>query len=104
AEDGIREATVTRVHTCALPISGERIGNEQAGRQQHAELALRPAEKLNDGTGYGPREELPADIGRSPSLDCRDVDPVHGRDEPLRSEGRRVGKEWRRARRKWCDE
>src|SRR5699024_12117829 len=79
AEDGIRDRNVTGVQTCALPIwisdTPPSAGDEPGG-----ELVGSPfvAQRAHHVEGEG---------GRGPVAQC-------GR-EHLRSEERRVGKEWR---------
>src|SRR5207245_10017347 len=78
AEDGIRDATVTGVQTCALPISHLR---QRHGGEQRAVLDAprrRPRSRGRAGAA-GPLEHRAARHMRV----------------PLRSEERRVGKEWR---------
>src|SRR5207245_10424492 len=76
AEDGIRDATVTGVQTCALPISPSyRRPSRRAAAPTHAAPL----------SGATPRTSL--DYAGSP-WNCL-VWRVH------RSEERRVGKEWR---------
>src|SRR5262249_7339791 len=75
--------------------SGKWIRNQETRRQEYTELALRPADKLNESTGYRPRQELPGDIGRGARLDGCDIDPVNGGQEPLR-EISRMGEPHRR--------
>src|SRR5207302_7986520 len=91
AEDGIRAFHVTGVQTCALPISGGRLGvtdrevtlAAQDGGQEARFLRPRPV--LHDGPGDGVDGER------------REHDPGTRRlveeDELLRSEERRVGKD-----------
>src|SRR6266478_7526330 len=45
AEDGIRDLTVTRVQTCALPILGEDEGDDLA---DHHQLAVGEVDHLHD--------------------------------------------------------
>src|SRR5207245_6071557 len=72
AEDGIRDATVTGVQTCALPISGERASSARADE------ARSPASSPHT-----------CQIRAVPN-----TSPPHFRRRP-RSEERRVGKECR---------
>src|SRR5207245_8182075 len=97
AEDGIRDATVTGVQTCALPIyeCSARVGVINVVLNQHAATSLRQSVGADDdgtergvaavdvdGRGAAQRELLCADDAVSAGL---------------RSEERRVGKErWRR--------
>src|SRR5207248_7091502 len=84
AEDGIRDRTVTGVQTCALPIFGP--GVEQPGEDRPP--AVEPPPRLQAG-----RLEL---ARGHPSRPERHVaDAALGVEPPLRSEERRVGKEWR---------
>src|SRR5207245_6631875 len=80
AEDGIRDATVTGVQTCALPIKHRRAAHGGAA------VAGRPRGQ-RDGHGLPlahPRDQGVHTAGRHP----------YRRDGQARSEERRVGKEW----------
>src|SRR5207245_8173555 len=87
AEDGIRDATVTGVQTCALPISPEPIGY-----RSDAQLApmvrsrgTRPDEPPAPPTRWHP---APAgEVWQSPTIVVPSYSPL------CRSEERRVGKE-----------
>src|SRR5690606_39762399 len=81
AEDGIRDFHVTGVQTCALPISGPSWG---PGRCVAAGM---PASRLVLDVGQGPQVELD-DLGVAGQLLTGAGVGV------LRSEERRVGKEW----------
>src|SRR5687768_17890936 len=85
AEDGIRDVAVTGVQTCALPISvrGE-LGVCDVGARLDVELVVRAFVRIV-------RVAAPAVRVREPQLDAR---RACGNVE-LRSEERRVGKEWR---------
>src|SRR5207244_8657237 len=93
AEDGIRDDLVTGVQTCALPIL-PRIGTEPAKRELAARIGAARAAghrvfflRMNDDDPRGWKELRP--FGVTPdSL----VLPAR---RSLRSEERRVGKEWR---------
>src|SRR2546427_1344013 len=74
AEDGIRDLTVTGVQTCALPISHGRGGGRRGGSRRRSRLPRLP-ESVN---------------ARFKFLSGARAGAVE-----LRSEERRVGKEWR---------
>src|SRR5690349_24864663 len=82
AEDGIRDLYVTGVQTCALPIF---LGVPERGD-------LRLAERR-------PRDHVEVDLhglGAGDRLGRHDTHGLGGvREHELRSEERRVGKEWR---------
>src|SRR5207245_8587552 len=80
AEDGIRDATVTGVQTCALPIFF--AATFDTGGARTPDPALTIAAALHDQSAFGCG--LPEGLG-----DGRDLR------ERLRSEERRVGKEGR---------
>src|SRR5437763_13418100 len=91
AEDGIRATSVTGVQTCALPISDParlfRRRIPSRGREQVEVLAadhLR-AHRVVDAPAVGQR--LAVEAGRPPKL-------TRQRHREIRSEERRVGKEW----------
>src|SRR2546430_6727200 len=83
AEDGIRDLTVTGVQTCALPISGKasRLRNKLPGQRKPTADSVRES---------GERFQPPA---------CSRHATLHhapgARENPPRSEERRVGKECR---------
>src|SRR3989442_8852590 len=83
AEDGIRDADVTGVQTCALPISVERLG--LAGPHLVHDDEVRVIERGVDPAHGAGRQRAAVDPVRALQLE--------GRDE--RSEERRVGKECR---------
>src|SRR5207247_7499109 len=81
AEDGIRDPLVTGVQTCALPICAVSAAELQA-----------PWWRFDHGNGDRGRCR-PRGIDVDAGLHAR---KITGRAEPaLRSEERRVGKEWR---------
>src|SRR5207245_6331509 len=86
AEDGIREATVTGVQTCALPIS----------REQEADLLVEPRE-FALGLAGRRRHRAEAAIGILLGLARRQPRVERGERivEEQRSEERRVGRERR---------
>src|SRR5207245_8001708 len=55
AEDGIRDATVTGVQTCALPISGPRSRRNRESRPAAAMGAGRPARAADSARACAPR-------------------------------------------------
>src|SRR5207245_7452281 len=69
AEDGIRDATVTGVQTCALPVAGRFSDSEPPGCSQGAQravfCAVRVADFLAEGAGWG------ASPGRGGELGCQ---------------------------------
>src|SRR3989442_8179619 len=80
AEDGIRDADVTGVQTCALPISA--VARPAPGRAPVAQLehaALLAAARIRPACGHQQRVDTRARPGRADA----------------RSEERRVGKECR---------
>src|SRR5207248_7905460 len=94
-EDGIRDRTVTGVQTCALPISRGIFGSH----------SLRTPTRLAEvRAGSGPAEvcqlfgfsaALPARRKRVVRADTRtDMGSMDNRGPVVRSEERRVGKEW----------
>src|SRR5207245_5519936 len=83
AEDGIRDATVTGVQTCALPISHQRRGNLHGHSAIHQQFAF-VVERLKQ-----------ARIGATGADRQRDIAAAMEED---RSEERRVGKEGRSRR------
>src|SRR5207245_7483453 len=86
AEDGIRDATVTGVQTCALPIFKIR-GSRNLG----APRPDRPSANFTSGAIR--RKNTPT---RASSLKISKHRTGHGTRWPrVRSEERRVGKEWR---------
>src|SRR5205085_4885725 len=98
--DGIRDLTVTGVQTCALPISADPVedrGLRAADVEPRPDLRERllgdPAELDDDGAVvHGePVNHLAGGAA---------ADPVQALDDegPVRSEERRVGKEWRSRR------
>src|SRR5207249_9396909 len=91
AEDGIRDRNVTGVQTCALPI----LEAKRQGVPLHVALG-----------GTGDRVAVGADFGVQDSLDIlmKKIDEAIAQGFPRiklkfrRSEGRRVGKEWKSRR------
>src|SRR5256885_7673513 len=81
AEDGIRDYKVTGVQTCALPICGQQVDltGERRGRKEVCREARRGTHRVSECM----RREKSARPGR------------FGRNQDLRSEERRVGKECR---------
>src|SRR5436305_14246884 len=77
AEDGIRDADVTGVQTCALPI----FRTARVGRLRHRHRHSPPREERCPAMGENLRRGRTARFGRAPLR--------------LRSEERRVGKECR---------
>src|SRR5207245_4082005 len=95
--DGIRDATVTGVQTCALPIS-QRIHRKQQGRQDALEPEAQPRPRFHV---VGPiltmyihsRVRVPIQLRVKGAGCLRRSQRVTG--TILRSEERRVGKEGR---------
>src|SRR5206468_8848363 len=89
AEDGIRDLIVTGVQTCALPICP---GNQPRDRASTPELGRRsPAQGPDEGRERSDGEEWNANQAGRP-LRPKDHSAPASR---MRSEERRVGKEWR---------
>src|SRR5207245_6737476 len=91
AEDGIRDATVTGVQTCALPISPGGCERMTAVRRADDD---QPRDPLRIALGEGEPHHAavgPADDG---SERCQ-AEVIEKLRERLRSEERRVGKEGR---------
>src|SRR5690606_41101490 len=86
AEDGIRDFHVTGVQTCALPVSATA-----ARAASIAQVAERP--ELFDQLLIAVLADLP--VGREGKRAAPGAQLVLHRPEPLRSEERRVGNEWR---------
>src|SRR5205085_5782247 len=85
AEDGIRDLTVTGVQTCALPILLVVAGKVRAG-------VVVEARRDRDRLVLVERVEVDARLALDLRLDV--ADPL-GVGRQVRSEERRVGKEWR---------
>src|SRR5204862_5980021 len=95
AEDGIRDLYVTGVQTCALPISERPHAERRVDQQLHCvildqveSVRARDADLVHDIAGHAPLPKVPR---RSLGGDQLEVERM----ESLRSEERRVGKEWR---------
>src|SRR5690606_41196476 len=89
AEDGIRDFHVTGVQTCALPIFTLRDALEAAGTLDQVGGAAVIA-SLTDGVPKTANVEHYARIVRDKAL----IRAVRDECRRLRSEARRVGKEW----------
>src|SRR5207244_8814669 len=96
AEDVIRDDLVTGVQTCALPISGDGAG--RPGATRGSPRRSQQSDRIRaQGPRGAPREgrravrALPIRPGEDRAVPAGDGDA--GR---LRSEERRVGREWRR--------
>src|SRR5207249_9155058 len=92
AEDGIRDRNVTGVQTCALPISFPLSCEKVTGRPRHP---LTSRAVYGDQVLYGAHGSKP---GVTTFGLCEMQRPVCGSSfawGPVRSEERRVGKEWR---------
>src|SRR5205085_8911262 len=85
AEDGIRDLTVTGVQTCALPISLQPA--QVPAARQRDDAGLRHLERAGGRSARCWAERL--------ELAHQDQDGERGRSNAVRSEERRVGKEWR---------
>src|SRR5205085_3717094 len=92
AEDGIRDLTVTGVQTCALPIFGLQVGKIGAALARALGIAALRHEAFDDAMEDQAVIEMPRDQRLDP-LDR--VRRLVGPQQDLRSEERRVGKEWR---------
>src|SRR5206468_9623790 len=94
AEDGIRDLIVTGVQTCALPICELPRDTRSEVRPRHDDL--RPGRQLSE-THDAARWQYVADRAVAPRLHDQSVLPgANPRASAfLRSEERRVGKEWR---------
>src|SRR5207245_5776524 len=83
AEDGIRDATVTGVQTCALPIFAR-------GGVPECKPARAPAGARAQTLGFEDRDSLFRCQAAQPRRDCKAGETA----SDDRSEERRVGKEW----------
>src|SRR5205823_8842800 len=93
AEDGIRDKLVTGVQTCALPIWRHLRPVVDAG---HLFLAQPPLYKIEKGKGKARQTEYAfSDAERDAKVKAMGGTPEVARYKGLRSEERRVGKEWR---------
>src|SRR5438128_8331881 len=96
AEDGIRDATVTGVQTCALPISRHNSSNKGRRLSEHAG-------SCGSGISLPSRAMLGSSAPAPPLVPAAPTGPValraarvrHRLGRPARSEERRVGKECR---------
>src|SRR5207248_3451904 len=95
AEDGIRDRTVTGVQTCALPIYDRAVLVDP-----HAVGDVDDAEQLVDDVGLVEERGV---VGVGPVDELLGGVEEHRVNRSLRSEERRVGKEWR-SRGSWDDE
>src|SRR5205823_9786929 len=89
AEDGIRDKLVTGVQTCALPICLAKVRRQKA-HDRHEELG-REVGSEEERRGEDPEAMLHA-------MDVEGIDVsivFRTRAAHVRSEERRVGKEWR---------
>src|SRR5207245_6760664 len=96
AEDGIRDATVTGVQTCALPICGEAPGTlEAVGHQRVAQSDLDDLVEVGqDRLQFADEIQVCRKVAHVPARDeGATKQPVAGE----RSEERRVGKGCRSA-------
>src|SRR5947209_2573540 len=95
AEDGIRDIGVTGVQTCALPISGCRLGTVRQGFTPPARSEIGRACFIS--TSQDRRKILMASAGTTPSfLSSKTQSGSQSAiNRTLRSEERRVGKECR---------
>src|SRR5207245_6455966 len=102
AEDGIRDATVTGVQTCALPISHIRHHPSGSGVLAPGP-GPRPLEhEIYQPLRLGPRDERPRIESQVERPKADAADGVGERD-PARSEERRVGEEgrWGGSQERW---
>src|SRR5215813_8962775 len=86
AEDGIRDADVTGVQTCALPISGAGEDTRQTIAPVYLETGVQPTDVVSWAHGIAPDQTDPLRIARAfvtelskrpYSLDTRGIDPAH---------------------------
>src|SRR5690606_40096881 len=95
-EDGIRDFHVTGVQTCALPIYPRAYGPLRGEHHRAGDSPLR-----GDWWSGGPVRESPGALqptgwrGRAGRSQAGAPDSRAAREVQLRSEERRVGKEWR---------
>src|SRR5690554_7261366 len=92
AEDGIRDADVTRVQTCALPIFHLETSSVLIRQLPLDQLVPGLFGERCPTVGEAPRNELVPVAGAIVQLGKPRDYPLYGWD---RSEERRVGKEWR---------
>src|SRR5690606_39762140 len=94
AEDGIRDFHVTGVQTCALPIFGEQYAAASADLGRALDSLARLGTSLRAGSEEIDR--LPGSVELATKRLQADRDNLRRTIEALlRSEERRVGKEWR---------
>src|SRR5207248_8605840 len=93
AEDGIRDRTVTGVQTCALPISTADIG-----RSLQAEIPSKGFKQRSDGFLSCSNDLQGFSRVKNRSWKGAHRLPRMEKSEGMRSEERRVGKEWRSGR------
>src|SRR6516162_3395481 len=63
-------------YACQHRPPRHREGDQQAGCEEHADLALGSAEELQNGAGDRPEQKLPGHAGRDTRLDRRGIDLV----------------------------
>src|SRR5690606_40679000 len=98
AEDGIRDFHVTGVQTCALPILGLPIEEPTISIPTPLQLNSIAAGDYVTATHYGSYDRLPETYFGINEWMRKNKVIVTGM--PIRSEERRVGKEWRGGRRR----
>src|SRR5205823_9722584 len=96
AEDGIRDKLVTGVQTCALPICGWSWG----GCLACFNAGVHPDRWRAIFAGIPSGDFVAAHHACAPELQAWDDAVYGGSPEEVRSEERRVGKEWRGRRRR----
>src|SRR2546430_11611245 len=86
AEDGIRDLTVTGVQTCALPILGNKIAEEEILRKKYEEYQENYLPTPNESRASSPTQS---------EASVTILNPIYKPRLFSRSEERRVGKECR---------
>src|SRR5207245_5526212 len=89
AEDGIRDATVTGVQTCALPISDRRMADVRQGPRDERRQLGNEGRALRPGVPHQ-RAQLERAVAAGDAVEAGDAVDV----DQQRSEERRVGEEW----------
>src|SRR5262249_57781694 len=95
AEDGIRDWSVTGVQTCALPISRHPLLLPRARLAPREPPSRKARDRCDPARARLPRVRLVPDGTAPPPGGVAVVPFVAATGGHLRSEERRVGKEWR---------